>query len=242
MSVIFAALVFVLLIIILFFVGVFSVRAAIKIKNHSGYSKDDDFKSAHTYLTWASIISWLGIGWLILVIVIYIAFGITGLVATEGIGLPFILSTTGYVIYYLLGILLILVLVCGLLTVGACIKMRKSPNFDDKGDLKTAYDDAIYASVASLATLGILFITVGYIYYSRRQAKILREAKIMKREKKRIQRESTITDGSKITDTSKPNVVQSDKSTGFFQGFNTGQIQQLIAENPELISLIKKGV
>ena len=201
---IFAGIVSLILIGVLFFVGIWSVRAAYELEKHKGYKSDNDFKTAHTYLTWSSVIAWLSIGFILLAIVLLIV----GAVFTGGTDFLLLAGTLGSLIYIFLLILIILVLACGVLTAAASVDMKKSPNFKNTGELKKAYDNAIYASVASLATLGILIIgTVFYYYYRQRS----------KSQKSTIKKKSV-------------------SSTSQSSSFDIGQIKQALQANPDLLA------
>lgn len=225
MSVIFAAVSFLVLLAILGFIAILTVRAASKIASHHKYKKDDDLKSAHTALTWAAIISWLAIAGIVLVIIL----AIVGAILTFGEELILLASTAGLFIYGFMAITGLLVFVCGIFTVKAAIDIKKSSNFSDKGDIGTAYHDCIYASVAAFVSLAIILIVVYFLYYYRKHAK---KAKVVYKdisEAKRKRKERT------------SNATQNKKS-GIAGIANISQISQLAAENPELVTALKTAL
>lgn len=173
MSAIFAGLIFLVMVIILIIIGYFAANGATKLYNHKGYHKDKDFQAAHEYLTYAAVIAWLTIGFLLLLAIL----AVVGAVMTFGgeieVGAVLLASPAARIFAYLfMFIAILLVFICGFYCIRAAISMHKSADFKDSGDLKTAYYDAIYASLASMITLGILLILVVFTIWYRRQAVI----------------------------------------------------------------------
>lgn len=137
--------------------GVYSVMAAEEVIKNKQYDNDDDLKHSHRNLTIASALCWSGIALLIVLIILYIAFGIETI------------EYTGQylVIFFLIFILGLTVAVGVLCTIGAA-DMKKSSNFSpSKNDSdRLAYKDAIIASVLTLgAVLLLVFGGLGIVIY-----------------------------------------------------------------------------
>ena len=129
--------------------GVYSILAAENVIKNKHYDKDQDLQNSHKYLSIASALCWSGIALLIILIILYIAFGIETIEYTG----------QWLVIAFLIFILGLSVGVGILCAIGAS-DMKKSSNFDPSTSTtdELAYKDAILATVLILGAVGLLLV------------------------------------------------------------------------------------
>lgn len=124
--------------------AVYSASAATNITKIDSWKKDEDLKSAHSWLSWSTALGWISVVLIIVLIVLYVMFGSETAEATGG------LAAKGF-LFLTLGAMLI----TGIFSALGAAKIGKSQGIlfaKDNG----AYSDAIWATV--LAIVGAVFI------------------------------------------------------------------------------------
>lgn len=123
--------------------GGYSTDAAKKVTDITGWDSYPDLRSAHTLLSWSAVVTWIGLGLIILLSILYIIYGLESV------------EITGNIVTYLLlfGVLGLVILV-GILSAVAADKISKANVSDDKG----SYRQAIIAASLSLGTLGVIIL------------------------------------------------------------------------------------
>ena len=139
-------LLLVLALAILVATGAYDIKAAIALKKDVSYGTNTELHSAHTFLTWAAIISIIGAALILTLIGLYIFFGAETAAQT--------LNTVS--LFLMIGTIL-LVAVSGILSAIASAKMGKS---DGK-------EDAVRASVLSLVSVFALIVLQVLFWYFR---------------------------------------------------------------------------
>lgn len=158
---------------------------------HGSRNKNDDFHNAYWYSFWAAFITWFL--WGLLIILIFLS--VIGVIALFSTGVGEVALTTeslatattlatgktakvgiswGSLIFLIVA--LILVIVTGVLSALTASSIAKGGGVND---LQKAYHDAIIAAVMSLATSGLLLVSVfTYIYLAEsRKSKVKKQAK-----------------------------------------------------------------
>lgn len=163
----------ILIIVILLITAFFVTYAASKITKVPGYAADPDLKSAHTLLTWISVITW---GSVALVLVIFIAAISSGILSGTkyskskgGIGsvsesaqvlydmsLKYLRenSTTEKILIALIFLIALLALVNGILAAISCVKIANSPNYDAA---RSVYN---YCLTAAILGIGVTLLAL----------------------------------------------------------------------------------
>ena len=143
--------------------GVFSILAAIAIKKVSVPRPDTCHSSsslnrAHSYLTGASIASWIGIALIIVLIILYLVFG------SESAAF-----TASYASVGLLALTLLIMAIVGVLTALASTRIECliEGNITDEEAHKAYKDSNIAASVSIIGFILLLFVLIFSMYTSR---------------------------------------------------------------------------
>jgi magnesium-transporting ATPase (P-type) len=125
--------------------GVYTVMAAEQLTKSSDYKSDDNLKNAHKSLSISSSLAWCGIALIIVIIILYIAFGIET-----------IEYTGQWLVIILMIFIMALSLSVGVFAVKGATEIKKSTSTTSQK--QTAYKDAIIASVLTIGALGLIVI------------------------------------------------------------------------------------
>lgn len=162
-----SAILYILIIIIILVIvvaaGVFSIRAAIAVKNNLQYNTDPLLQRAHKYFTIASVVCWISIAVIVLLVILYLVYG------AETIA-----YTGSAVLVSLILILIALSGAIGVLSAIGCTSLHSSPNYSGTGDDLAAYHDGIISAVVGIASTSLFIIGFFvYLYYSSQRTKVI---------------------------------------------------------------------
>ena len=124
--------------------GGFATSATTRVTQIPAWSKNDDLALAHKYLTIAAVITWISIAIMIVLIILFLIFGL------ETAAIPGVLTILTYL--FLFGTL-VLIGAVGILSAIAAAKIGDAKVPDDKGSRKQAIIAAVLALVAGVGLL-----------------------------------------------------------------------------------------
>ena len=129
--------------------GVYTILAAMKIKDADHYSDNDDYQDAHKYLSWASVVTWVSLAILLVLMIFYFVF------------LSETVEFTGkWVVLLLVFVLVAMLTFSGIMSSMAAQKIKASSDYGDDDDSEKAFKDSIISSALSLGTVVLLIIFV----------------------------------------------------------------------------------
>lgn len=118
----------------------FATNAAVRL----GGKTDPDLQTAHRYVTWAAILSWISVALIIGGIIAYVIFG------SETVEV-----TGNWVVYGLLFFTLLLILTVGILSAIAAYNINKT-SADNSGSYRQSIIAAVLAIIGFVLVLGII--------------------------------------------------------------------------------------
>lgn len=152
----------------------FVSSAATKITKTKDWRKDHDLKKAHTYLSWSAAVGWIGLALIVLLVVLYMVFGLE---TAEEFG--------GWVVKFFLFLTLVVLLTTGSLAAIGASYINKSPN-RDAARATGSYRDAIIATVLAIIAgvlIGGLFL---YVMFHKPKSKAEKEKEQKDKEVKKL--------------------------------------------------------
>lgn len=213
---IFELLLLIITVLLLIISAVYSVMAAIAIAKLDGYESNPNLDKSHKWLTWSSVISWIGITIIVLLIIFYIYQN------SKGEGETF---SSNLAVRIFLFLTLVILITAGVLSANAAIDMENSSRVLEANN-SGAYKDAVISTVLALAGGGLILIAFiaslfnsGTSTSSSDKAKETATGKAKESAKK--ENKSSLTDIPKSL-ASKENIAN---------------LSKLIEEDPELLAL-----
>ena len=133
--------------------GGFATNAAIRVTQIPAWSKNNDLAAAHKYLTIAAVITWISIAIMIVLIILFLIFGL------ETAAIPGVLTILTYL--FLFGTL-VLIGAVGILSAIAAAKIGDSKVPDNKGSREQAIIAAVLAIVGAVGMLVVILVRLFY--------------------------------------------------------------------------------
>lgn len=131
--------------------GYYATDAAVKVTKIPNYKDNQKLKSAHSYLSWAAVVTWITVALLLIAGILYLFFAWE--TAEE---------TGGYVIDFFLGISLLAVITVGILSAVGAADVNDSGVSDKKNANRQAVIAAILAIVGFVLIVGLLLYKLLY--------------------------------------------------------------------------------
>ena len=139
--------------------SIYAVRGASAITRVPNYKSDDFLSRAHRNLEIAAIVGWITVVILVIIIVLYVLFG-----------LETAAFTGGFFIKIILFLAIVAAFAVGLLAAYALSDMGKSPNLAE-AKKEGAHNDAIITSILGFSATGIILIVFIIKFFQRQKVK-----------------------------------------------------------------------
>lgn len=169
---------FIIVVILLFVIIVFVTSAASALPHVDGYQSDKKLKTAHTYLTWSSIILWISLALIVGIMILLLVFG-EAIMKLAG----------GWIIKIMVVFLVFLTLGAGIMSSIAAAQINGS---DLKGDKKAkqAYSDCIWAAILSFGFV-VLAGLVFFIKYKHHKKQVeqaaIKNRQVLEQKKQKLE-------------------------------------------------------
>lgn len=194
---------------LLIIAAIFNVLAASQIAKINNFKSDSKLNSAHKWLTWASVISWIGVAIIIVIIILYIYH--TSKSSGSGRDL-----SSNWILRIFLFLILAVLITAGIFSAVGAVDIQNSARVSE-AKATGAQTNAIIATVLSLAGGGLIIIGFIVSLFNKGDAK--------KRE---------IEEQKKSGQFQFPD-ISGFKSSAGSEG-EVGEAEQLLEDDPELLA------
>lgn len=152
--------IFIVIFILLIVTGVYAVKAAIAINKNPAVDNDPDLKKAHTHLKNASIVCWIGVFLLVVMIGLYLYFG-----------LETARSTAGTIATILMVTVIILLVSVGILSAIGAAALKSSKAYSDQGSDADGHKWATTAAILGILLVGLSIVGAIIYFVTKSRAK-----------------------------------------------------------------------
>lgn len=150
-------IILVLGIILLALAGGFAAKSSSDLAKNINVTSDPDLSKAKSYMTWCSVISFVGLFFVIIALVLNFVFGEKIFAGRQKL-----------IMGLLVGFIFVLVLIAGILAALGASGIKNSNNYTGRGSDKSAYNYAVAAASVLFVGLGLLFVAYLILLFVRK--------------------------------------------------------------------------